>query len=182
MKQVLWALVLLIFLMNCNSDDELTRQELLAMGRVQAVRNGQEWEAQATGDLGIFFPETFAISATRFNELGFRREVLGFSKLQKVFTRQELFTSAREVDSTAVFYTTLLDDGDVVGDVYDIVREGNENWIQITEIDERNRRVKGEFEIHLKISDTELFPEPNAEPTIDFLNGRFDVLAPEVFF
>ena len=75
----------------------------------------------------------------------------------------------------------MLDDGDVIGDFYDIVREGNENWIQFTEYDPATRRLRGRFEIHLEVAEDEVRIEPDAEPAIDFVDGTFDVLAPEGF-
>ena len=75
----------------------------------------------------------------------------------------------------------MLDDEDVIGDLYNIIRDGNANWIQFTEYDPATRRLKGRFEIHLKIAEDEVRIEPDAAPTIDFVDGAFDVLAPDGF-
>ena len=176
----------LILVQGCGDDVQL--EDVIgdfANGTFSATRNGEPWEANAIMGEETQFPGTFGITSERFNSQGFARESMSFIQLKNVISRQELYPripiSERTRDTTLVFYTTVLDDGDVNGDEYVIVREGNDNWIQFTEYDQATRRLKGTFEIHLKLSEDEVRIEPDAEPTIDFINGTFDVLAPEGF-
>jgi len=180
----------IVSLSNCkdNGDDLASPRAFFSTGNAQATRNGMAWDALGIMDMAPPFEDRWGIIIRRFNERGFARESLSIAKIKNNRTRQELFNDQIGVlidmrpDTVDVFYTTLVSDGDVLGDVYVLVREGNENWLQITEIDEANRRVKGIFEIHLTLRENNEFTDPNAEPTIDFVNGSFDLLAPESFF
>ncbi|MGB3467197.1 MAG: hypothetical protein WBA74_18085, partial [Cyclobacteriaceae bacterium] len=99
--------------------------------------------------------------------------------------RQEIYPSIPEFDRVSDtvrgFYTTVLDDGDVGGDFYDIDRDGFDNWVQITEYDQKNGRIRGQFEIHLILAENQGNIEPNAPDRIDFIEGTFDVRAPDDF-
>ena len=182
----LFILLSFPFIQSCG--DEIEFEDLIgdfANGSFKAIRNGEPWEAYAIMGEEIQFPGTFGITSERFNHQGFARESIAFIQVKNIESKQELYPripiSERTIDTTRVFYTTVLDDGDVNGDEYIVVREGNDNWIQFIEYDPAARRLKGRFEIHLKLSEEEVRVEPDAEPTIDFVDGTFDVLAPEGF-
>ncbi|MGB3465734.1 MAG: hypothetical protein WBA74_10705, partial [Cyclobacteriaceae bacterium] len=127
----------------------------------------------------------FTLLGSRFNNEGFARKTMSFSRIIIKSNKQKVFPSLPAIervgDTVRGFYTTVLDDGDVGGDYYEIVtEEGRDNWIQFTEFDEKNRRIIGRFEIHLRLAPKQSL-EPGAEPTIDFVDGTFDVLAPYDF-
>jgi len=175
-----------VFLQGCGESVE--PEDLLgqyADGTLTATRNGEPWEANGFIGEGVRFPDTYVLLVGKFNEQFFRRESFNFSQLVNNRIRKEVYprvsVSERTADTIRVSYNTVLDDGDVIGDFYEIVREGNDNWVQFTEYDPSSRRLKGRFEIHLKLSEDEIKVEPDAEPTIDFVDGTFDVLAPEGF-
>mgnify|MGYP001796970096 CR=1 FL=1 len=184
----LFILLSFLFIQSCG--DEIEFEDLIgdfANGSFKAIRNGEPWEAYAVMGEEIQFPGTFGITSERFNHQGFARESIAFIQVKNIKSKQELYPripiSERTIDTVRVFYNTSFDDGDVIGDIYKIVREDNENWIQFTEYDPASRRLKGKFEIHLVLAEEEMgrVPEPDAEPTIDFVDGIFDVLAPEWF-
>ena len=186
MKRIYLFLSLLIITGLYSCEEELP-PSIFSNGNANATRNGLDWNAGVFLGITPNFENRWGISIVRFNEFGIKRESLGFDKLKNVKTKQEIFTvSLTELtfntspDSADVFYTTVIDDGDVIGDFYEVVREGNENWLQIDEI--VNGRVRGRFELHLKLSPNNPSLEIDAEPTIDFVNASFDVLANDFFF
>ncbi len=177
------ALITLIGLINCSEDFLSLKQEIFSSGSISASRNGLIWEGSAIIDESAVFPNVYSFNALRFNEQGFERESLGIAKIKNIRSRQEILSNSvrDEPDSLGVFYTTVLDDGDANGDFYVLVPETN-NWFQITEVDERNSRIIGEFELHLMLAEDQGRLEPDAEPTIDFISGAFNILAPDNFF
>lgn len=177
-----------VFLQSCG--ESIEPEDVLgqyADGTFNATRNGQAWEANGFIVQDVRFPSTYVLLVGKFNEQFFRRESFNFSQLINNRDREEVYPrvsfSERTADTIRVSYNTVLDDGDVIGDVYQIVREGNDNWFQFSEYDPATRRLQGRFEIHLVLAEEEMgrVPEPDAEPTIDFVDGTFDVLAPEGF-
>ena len=182
----LLVLVSCVFIHGCGESVE--PEDLLgqyADGTITATKNEEPWEANGFIGEGVRFPDTYVLLVGRFNEQFFRRESFNFSQLINNRIEKEVYpmvsTSEQTADTVRASYNTVLDDGDVIGDFYEIVRKDNVNWIEFTEYDPVTRRLKGRFEIHLKLSEDEIKVEPDAEPTIDFVDGTFDVLAPEGF-
>ena len=147
-------------------------------GEVSILRNGQTWEPQVLASseaedldsnfVGIIFhwyqPET-----------GFLRESLSFRKtpLNRIGDTIEVDNSYfLELTGTIRgFYVTVLQSGDVAGDVYEVL-ESEENYLIVTSWDAEKREIKGEFQASFLFAG-ELHSTPDAPDTLRFSQGYF---------
>ncbi|MDO6389558.1 hypothetical protein Q4E40_05435 [Pontibacter sp. BT731] len=74
---------------------------------------------------------------------------------------------------TGSSYSTLVDDGDVLGDIFKVYGKAVDNYVTITSFNEKTREVKGEFQVTLVFDQLDNRNDPTAPDTIRFTNERF---------
>lgn len=172
MKKHLILFLLFLGLIACTKDD-VSNSEVI--GNASAIKNGIEWFS----DVNFFhknipFNIGFDINLIKYNNKGLARESLSFYRLQNTFEPQtiHLTNSQVENDSLGVFYTTLIDDGDVLGDIYGLDTTATNNFIQITNYNSFKSEIEGIFNVSLILTRDSNDPGTPAEKLV-FSNGEF---------
>ena len=110
---------------------------------------------------------------TVFNDKNFKRENLFFYKINNSIGENIITpTTPHAVDSThGAFYGTLIDDGDVLGDSYDLLEGIIENKLTIDK--KEGDEIWGTFQAAFVKDKTYLPEDPTAPDTVIFTNGKF---------
>jgi hypothetical protein len=109
------------------------------------------------------------------NNQGFWREDIYVFRVQTNLVNQIIYetSSQAKTDSTGISYATLIDDGDVLGDLYSLDTSQPNNYIRLTSIDLNKQRIAGVFSFTLKLTrDDGDGPVPPS--TLKFTNGQFE--------
>lgn len=170
MRSLISLLLLFGLCLSCSDDDD---NPFGFTGNATAVKSNENWKsgmrvAKNPFDIGI------DLVFTVLNREGLRRESLGIFRVKTDLSRQPIYLTNSQIknDSTGTFYATLIDDGDVLGDIYGIDTTYNDNYIQLTNIDSKKCEIKGVFNFRLI-----LIRDDNDGPTppdiLEFTNGKF---------
>jgi len=91
---------------------------------------------------------TVSIAINKFNNAGFWRESLVFKKIYPQLGTYTLeITQPCDIDTlTGANYYTLQDDGDVLGDTYQVL-ESEDNFIAITAVNDAQTAISGTFQV-----------------------------------
>jgi len=147
---------------------------------ITAFKNGAFWTGQIYGGKtqGINGKlcelPTVDIAINKFNNAGFWRESLVFGKIYPIIGTYTLeITQACDVDTLAgANYYTLQDDGDVLGDTYEVL-ESEDNFIAITAVNDAQTAISGTFQVTFVLDDSRPKVIPSAPDTVRFTNGEF---------
>ncbi len=170
---VLIFLLIGVYFSSCSDDDE---NPFGFTGSATALKNSEQWSSGLRVTKNLPFDIGIDLNFTVLNQEGLQRENLGIVRvrtsleIQKIYLT--LFDNQIENDSLAILYSTLIDDGDVVGDIYGIDTTYNDNFIQLTNIDSKKCEISGIFNFKLI-----LIRDDNDGPTppdfLEFTSGRF---------
>ncbi len=148
-------------------------------GEASALRNGEHWEPKAylfsrVQDIG---PGYFEVTLNWFHPVnGFLREGIGLSKIDvtrlhdTIVVDNSYFLDVETGTSTG-FYGTVLDHGDVGGDIY-MVLESEENFLIVTDWNAENEEIWGVFQVTFVFAE-EKHETPDIPDTLRFTNGVF---------
>ena len=139
------------------------------------MKNGMPWEADLLAGQNLPYNQGIDILIHKFNDRGFKRESFFIFKIPKetgIYYLED--TNPRTIDSlTGAAYYTLLDDGGVSGDQFDLLLTDEvTDFIEITEI--TDKEVKGNFQMSFIKDDTYPSADPTAPDTIIFTGGVFE--------
>lgn len=165
------CLFLLICIFSCNKDN--FRPDY-SEGKATAIMNGEEWEGVGRGVL-YDHGNSFYLSFTTYNKLGQRREKLSFRKIPVQEGKYVIHGSdGKSQDSlpNCSFYT-LIADGDVLDNIYNVVETKSPSSITILTYDESERLLTGEFKVKLYIEMER--SDIGDLDSILFQNGKFTV-------
>lgn len=174
-------LIFVLILCSCSNDDDAVMfyesPSPFDQGWIKAEKNGAYWEAHSWAADGINEEvfSYFSLVFTLYNQDGFMREqfgMLGIPKAEGVFdiTNDPEF---REVEDVKGHYGTLIDDGDVSCDSYNVDESFQDsNKITISEYNEDTGEIWGSFNVRfIKTSFSNC--DPDAPETISFTNAEF---------
>lgn len=173
MKRLLILSILIPVLYSCKEEQSLIPD--IYWGEVSAIKNGQPWS-------GLIYarpnePYGFYIRIEVFNEQEFHREALTIFKIPNELKKNRIDTVQAEIDTllTGASYATLVDDGDVLGDLFKVYEGEMENYITITSYNEETGEVRGNFEVAFVFGEGVVGTksDPTAPDTIRFTNGQF---------
>jgi hypothetical protein len=138
---------------------------------VFGFKNGAEWKATSISYYESV--DTISLQADTYNQFGEWRENL---YIVNIPIRTGKYTICKswllDTNATAGKYHTLIADGDVLEGIFDVY-EGNDNFIEIQEVDKKRNFVKGRFQVTF-IQDTISNPyKPDLPDTIRFINCVF---------
>ena len=151
MKRVLLFFVLL-GLSSCEEKSPDPEPSIYT-GEATAFKNGAEWSASVYFDLIPDEFGNFLFRANVYNEQGFWRETLSVRRIRLGFDVQVILSKdVQNADSLSSSYGTLIDDGDVAGDIYELNTEVADNYIQITSVDSTRLQVSGIFNVSFVLS------------------------------
>lgn len=175
-------LFMLIFsLIACSKDDSLIPD--IYTGTATALKNGEEWNSLAYFDEINTSTPTFIIRADIFNDEGHWRETFDIRRILPNFDIQEITTTdnQNELGLLSADYATILDDGDVLGDIYSLDTTAVNNFIQITSYNSSRAEINGIFNVSLIL--TRDSNEPSTPPqNLEFTNGAFTVKVQREWF
>jgi hypothetical protein len=174
MRNLILILTLMgVYMTSCKEDDE---NPFGFTGNATGQKNGQGWNSNVRVTKNLPYEIGLDITFTVLNGEGFQREHLSIVRVKTSTEVQRIYLTLLDNqiknDSVAVLYTTLIDDGDVVGDVYGIDTTFNDNYVQLTRIDSKKCEIAGVFNLRLK-----LIKDDNEGPTppdfLEFSDGEF---------
>jgi len=174
MRNLIFILTLIVVcLSSCNDEDE---NPFRFTGSATSQKNAQLWNSNVRVTKNLPFDIGLDIAFTVLNSEGLQREHLSIVRVKTSLDAQKIYLTLLDNqvknDSVAVLYTTLIDDGDVVGDVYGIDTTYNDNYVQLTKIDSKKCEITGIFNFRLR-----LIRDDNNGPTppdfLEFTNGKF---------
>jgi hypothetical protein len=176
MRLLLLILVFTLYQSSCNEKD--TSPSLTTDGEAFAKKNGVIWESFVVKIDRYSVDENFSLILNMLiiDNQDYPRENFSIFRIKNSFNRQLILNSKRESssDSLGVFYSTLIDDGDVVGDIYELDTSTMNNFIQITNYNSIKNQIEGIFNVSLIISRDDGIGEVPPEK-IDFIEGKFKV-------
>lgn len=161
------------YLSSCSDGDE---NPFGFTGNATAQKNGQSWNPNVRVTENLPFNIGLDIAFTILNQEGFQRENLNIVRVNTSLDNQKIYLTLLDNqiknDSVAVFYTTLIDDGDVLGDIYGLDTTFTNNYVQLTKIDKNKCEISGVFNLRLKLIRDD--GEGSVPPDIlEFTNGQF---------
>jgi len=158
--------MVLLFFSNCK------KPPTEIQGIATATKNGTEWEGKCISGYDNQYPDELFFDITTYSPEGFRRESFGIFRIDQIGTfnvtlplRDSIGMMLNKYWSS---YSTLIDDGDVLGDLYKVL-ESEKNTVEITTIDYESMIITGKFNISY-INTYDTIPAPD---TIRFENGEF---------
>ncbi len=176
--RLIFLLSIILFTTSCKEDDASPDKYT---GEASALKNGQEWVAQSF--LDQVTDSTHIFRGNVYNNQGFRRECFDIRHFRSVFHKQQIVTVDRlnEFGLISTDYNTVLDDGDVLGDIYKLDKTASNNFIQITNYSSSKAEVEGVFNVTMILSrasnDGGTPPEK-----LEFTNGKFRVKVKREWF
>ena len=174
MKSILFVFIISICFISCRKEEPRMLGHPY-WGEASALRNGKEWLPKVRGVRSNLDSSLIGININWFQaETNFQREYLGFINVPK----SEVFDTIKlksfvpsSTELSFVSYGTLIDDGDVSGDDYDLL-ESEDNWLIVTEWNESTTEIKGNFQASFLFKGDE-HKTPDAGDTVRFTNGFF---------
>jgi hypothetical protein len=132
-------------------------------GNGSAIKNTDKWQSGLRITPNKIMKVGVDLDFTVTNNDGVAIENLFLYKVKLISTKQSIkfndISSAN--DSTGVYYSTLLSDGDVLGDIYELDTLASTNFLLLTNIDPNRKKIEGIFNIQLKIKrDDGIGPAP----------------------
>jgi len=173
MRRFITILLLFGLCLSCSYENE---NPFGFTGSATAIKNGVSWNSNVRVLKNLPYNIGINITFTVLNKDGYKREHLGIARVKTSMDVQRIYLTLLDNqiknDSVAILYSTLIDDGDVGGDVYGIDSTYNNNYIQLTSIDSKNCEITGKFNFRLiLIRDDNDGPAP--PNVIEFTNGQF---------
>jgi hypothetical protein len=171
MRSLITILLLFGLCLSCSNEND---NPFGFTGSASAIKNNESWRANIRVGKNIPFNIGLNINFLVLNQQGFERESMAIYRVKAHLNRQTIHLTNAQIknDSIGVFYTTLIDDGDILGDIYSIDTTYQDNYIQLTNIDSKKCEITGVFNVRLILirDDNDGPPPPNV---IEFTNGQF---------
>jgi hypothetical protein len=105
----------------------------------------------------------------RFSKENYHREGLNISKIQREIGKFSVHRYKTQPPYS--YYSTLVDGGDVLGDVYDLVTEQEDNYVEIEKLS--GKEIWGKFQLTFVKDTTFGVADPSAPDTVRLTNGVF---------
>ena len=145
-------------------------------GKAEALMNGEKWEALVHAKYINDSKDSLYINLSSYNKNGFKREHLSFFIIpyhQGEFQLTQINYNNRQISACKLFLH--YDDGDLVGDNYNLIYSYPDNKLIISDINYKRSKVEGTFEVMLEV-DTSLpwGKVDSTKPDIyHFTDGKF---------
>ena len=175
MKNLLLLSILAFSIQSCEEEQSIIPD--VYWGEVSATKNGQPWSGLIYAQPNEPYGYGFSISIDVYNKQEFLRESLHIAKIPYEFGRNRIDTLGIRVDTllTAASYATLVNDGDILGDLFKVYEGETESFISITSYNEKTGEVSGDFEVIFVFGEGVVGTksDPTAPDTVRFANGKF---------
>lgn len=163
MKRLILMLAIATLLSSCRKNKEIS-----ILYDVIGLKNGVDWKASSRNLMTK--PDTNQISASTFDLNGAEIESLYFSNIRYSRGKQSLFNNRTNKHSWTAYYTTI--GGDVLDGVY-IPCEGQNNFIEILQLDQFRKYIKGIFQVTYIQDTISNQHKPHLPDTIRITNEAF---------
>lgn len=143
-------------------------------GSISACRNGKNWEASGMAYRYEQKDSIFTLSGDTYTYDGILREIFGILQIPLQLGKYTVWkdTYGGEFKETIASFTTIVSDGDVIGDRYRL-DESQNNYVEVTTLDTIANKAAGYFELHFVVQQPKRYEE-NSEK-VYFKNGTFEV-------
>lgn len=181
--RLIFLLSIILCFSSCNEDDASPEKYT---GEASALKNGEEWLAKAYVDIitipEIAAPPTFILRANVYNEQGLWREAFDIRQFEMEFNQQKIVLNEQNFKGQiSSDFVTLIDDGDVLGDIYKLDTTSNNNFIQITNYNSSRALLEGIFNVSFILfrddGEGDVPPEK-----LKFTNGKFTAKVKKEWF
>lgn len=184
MKKHIFSIIILICVISCKKEELLIplpnfHPGPMDTGEVQALRNGEPWQATAyaryhTIDHNIKDSSYVGISFVTFSNEGFNRENFTvdevFLKIGKRIIRGQLGKWGESYDGyIGAVYSIAEDDGDLLNPPY-FPEESSEGSLELTRVDLVNKEIEGKF---TRVIFRASSPDPRFPDRVVFQDGTF---------
>ncbi|MCF6171281.1 MAG: hypothetical protein L3J66_09920 [Bacteroidales bacterium] len=165
---LVFAFTGMLLLSNCKKPEEDYQ------GKATGQKNGEYWGAECFSNYASNHEDEFYLKLLTYSQEGYIREDLTIIRIP--LSLGDYIINKIAVDSNGLIpvnnmasYATLIDDGDVLDDYYDVLElDSATNKLNITSIDFDNLIVKGEFSVSFVLADS-----LSVSDTIRFSNVEF---------
>jgi hypothetical protein len=179
--RLIFLILIFLFTISCKEDDASPN---IYTGEASALKNGTEWRSVVMINENNHDTQlSLILSMNTYNKEGFAREGLIIYKVKNSFNKQLIYDTEidSKFDSIGCHFSTFIDDGDVVGDIYKLDATATNNFIQITNYSSSKAEVEGVFNVSLILSRDD--GEGDAPPEkLEFTNGKFRVKVKREWF
>lgn len=175
--------ILILALGACSKDDGSLIPNIYT-GTASALKNGKEWSSLAYFEvMNSYNPKTFILRTDVYNDSGIWRETFDIRRILPNFDIQEITSTDNQntLDLLSAGYGTLIEDGDVVGDIYELDTTATNNFIQITNYNSERAEIKGKFNVSLVLTRDDGYGDVPPQ-TLEFTNGEFTVKVEREWF
>ncbi|MCK5443078.1 MAG: hypothetical protein KAJ23_14415 [Maribacter sp.] len=180
MARIGMLIVLLFIAVGCSKDDS---EDGFYNGSATALKNGEAWKAKAFFGESTDNPGKFLLTIDVHNNQGFWRESLGIQKINNVFVAQQVghYLADSSFEGALVSYSTFIDDGDVLGDFYELDTIAADNHFQLTRYNSSKGEIEGVFNISYVLTRDD--GEGEVPPArLEFKEGKFFAKAKRSWF
>jgi hypothetical protein len=142
MKNIVFFTAILFFI-SCQKDDDISTS-----GEAFATSNGKAWEGSPYASAAPAYPEDhIGIVAELFNEHGLLREEISFHRIPLEKNRYDLgrIYNPHTYPYVGAAFFTLLDDGDVLGDIYLLDTLATGNYFEVLSYSENQKEIEVKF-------------------------------------
>lgn len=181
-KFLILSVSLILLILSCKKEDNtlpipIWQPGPMTHGYASATKVTEDWLASAFGKKNDWSEGTVSVLTRTFNEFGEMRELLSFQEIPLIKGKYGLTNGIGEDGLVSASYATLLSDGDVVGDFYQLDTLASDNYIEVTYVDTTEWVIKGSFSASF-IIDLSVYGEklnPANPDRVKFSDGSFDV-------
>ena len=144
-------------------------------GSVSACRNGKNWEAEGMASRYAEKDSIFGLSFDTYTYDGILRETGGINEIPLQLGKYAVWRNPYGGGfngKTVGSFTTIVSDGDVIGDRYRL-DESKDNYVEVTTLDTIANKAAGYFELHFVVQQPKNYEENSDE--VHFNSGTFEV-------
>ena len=141
MKYLYFSIICMIFVMCKKDDDDFN------WGEANATLNGMTWQAETYSSSAPAYPDHIGINLNVYNDNRFLRQTLSFHKVE---IRKGVYDLGRVINPHDYSYigtafSTILDDGDVLGDIYILDTLSMGNYFEVLNYSESKKEIEVKF-------------------------------------
>lgn len=173
MRHLTIIVVITIFLIACKKEEK----ESPYIGEAFAFKNGVKWDAYTyTSSFKNDINEIDIIISTIDKENIIREQLNIFNLPLKVgkYSTDTMFGNLL-LENFGILYTTLVDDGDVIGDAYYSPPINDENFVSVDSYNSNSGDLSGRFSFYLVLGLGRPKFDQSLPDTMRFVDGRFNV-------
>jgi hypothetical protein len=169
MNKLIQLILISIILAGCQKDEAISPFVWPYWGEASALKNGVIWKPKVIALQDELNPLYFGINFDLYNNADIWRNALTIWGIKKGDIGVFKISSDSIPEYISCFYTTILEDGDVLGDVFKLDKT-KENTVEITEIS--GNEITGKFNVTL-IRDISRPNYLESSDTLRFTDGVF---------